>query len=212
MTRRNLVCASCGQVLAVPGQCRNPWCSADNRPLRAVYWAARYEGALRRAVIAYKYGYDMRWARTFASLLLGFLREHATWFEELSVVCPVPAFAGSAARRRFGHMELVAAELASQSGGEWPVERLVAKVAETPPMCAKPQLERRRLAQMVVRSAYRAVPELCTGRRVLLVDDVCVSGQTMLAVADALATAGASEVVGLVVARARWRGPRTAGQ
>jgi competence protein ComFC len=45
------------------------------------------------------------------------------------------------------------------------------------------------------------------GRRVVLVDDVCASGETLLAVAKVLRSAGAEEVAGLVLARASWRCP-----
>ncbi|HET9059020.1 MAG TPA: phosphoribosyltransferase family protein [Acidimicrobiales bacterium] len=225
------ICASCGQPAHVPAlglptiapgeppssdaqcrnaqcrnaQCRNAWCAASGRPLQSVYWTGEYDGALRRAVVAYKYAGDMRWARTFGSLLLSFLQDNQTWFDEFGVVCPVPAYCGPGRRRSFAHMDLVAAELSSQSRGQWPMEPLVRKVVETPAMCLRPQLERRRLAYSAMRASLRADPVACAGRRVVLVDDVCVSGQTMLSVAAALRAGGAAEVVGLVLARARWR-------
>jgi predicted amidophosphoribosyltransferase len=147
----------------------------------------------------------MRWARSFGGLLHGFLVRHATWFEEYGVICPVPAFAGVGARRPWGHMELVCAELGRVAGAEWPVEPLVVKRAETEPMSAKAQPVRHHIAERSLAQAI-VVPAAVdvAGLRVLVVDDVCASGGTLLAVATALRSAGAAEVAGLVLARASW--------
>ncbi len=176
------------------------------RPIEAIYAVGNYEGALRRAIVSYKYGGDLRWARTFGTLLHGFLRRHSTWFEECGVVCPVPTFLGPGAHRSWGHVELMCAELAWLAGAEWPVENLVAKVAETEPMSAKARPARSRIARQLAYGAFVVpVPAHVDGRRVLVIDDVCASGQTLLSTARALRRAGAVEVSGLVLARARWR-------
>ncbi len=210
------LCTSCGQPGYRAGRghdgtrsvpiCRNSWCGRRGRPLEAVYAVGGYEGALRKAIVSYKYGGDRRWARTFGSLLYGFLRRHATWFEELAVVCPVPAFAGPGAHRSWGHVELMCAELAWSAGGEWPVESLVAKVAETEPMSAKGRGQRRQIGRQLATGAFMVpVPGAVEGRRVLVVDDVCASGETLLSTGEALKRAGAAEISALVLAQARWR-------
>jgi len=187
-------------------RCRNSWCSAPGCPLTAVYSVGNYEGALRRAVVGFKYGGDLRWARTFAAMLLNFLARHATWFEEYGVICPVPSFLGAGARREFGHMELLGAELARLAQAGWPVEPLLSKVSETEPMSSKPHPVRRRIGGDLLSKAFRPSPGTeIVGRRVLVIDDVLVSGETLLAAAGALRTAGAEEVGGLVLARASWR-------
>ncbi len=156
--------------------------------------------------MAYKYRRDLRWARGFSGLLHRYLVRHATWFEEYGVICPVPSFTGCDARRGWGHVELICAQLGWLAEGEWPVESLVAKVAETEPMTAKARSARRHLAARALADAF-VVPDASAvdGRRVLLVDDVCASGWTLLTVARALRQAGAEEVSALVLARARWR-------
>jgi predicted amidophosphoribosyltransferase len=161
---------------------------------------------LRKAIVAYKYGRDLRWARIFGGLLHRLLAQHATWFEEYGVICPVPSFTGRDARRAWGHVELICTQLSWLAGGEWPVESLVVKVAETEPMTAKARSARRHLAASALADAF-VVPDRSAvdGRRVLLVDDVCASGWTVLTVARALRQAGAQEVSALVLARARWR-------
>jgi len=188
--------------------CRNSWCMAPDRPLEAVYWVGRYDGSLKKAIVAYKYRADLRWAKVFAGLLHQFLVRHATWFEEYAVLCPVPSFSGPLARRCWGHLELVCAELSHLASAGWPVQSLVVKTAETDPLSAK----QRRLRQAIARqdlSRALAVPKdaVVEGRRVIVVDDVCASGETLLAVSRALRAAGAAEVSGLVLARASWRSP-----
>ena len=205
------ICSVCGRQVGGRREsgrprCRNSWCSAPGCPLTAVYSVGNYDGALRRAVVGFKYGGDLRWARTFAAMLFTFLVRHATWFEEYGVICPVPSFLGAGARREFGHMELVGAELARLAQADWPVEPLLAKVSETEPMSSKPHPVRRRIGGTLLSKAFTTAPGTeVAGRRALVIDDVLVSGETLLAAARALRTAGAEEVGGLVLARASWR-------
>lgn len=207
------ICSACGQSASPTASlsapvCRNYWCGAPARPVNAVYSVGTYEGALRRAIVAYKYAGDLRWARPFASLLHGFLARHANWLEEYAVICPVPSYVGPGARREFGHVELLCSELGSIAGLEWPVQKLVAKVAETEPMSAKTHSVRHRIGHGLLSGAFTVAPGAkVAGRRILLVDDVCASGETLLAVARVLRGAGADEVSGLVLARASWHGP-----
>jgi predicted amidophosphoribosyltransferase len=215
--KRRLVCSACGQVLTGTGQtvsgpgrsrlrCRNLWCAAPDRSLEAVFAVGHYEGGLRKAIVAYKYRWDLRWARPFGGLLYRFITRHATWFEEYGVICPMPQFTGPGARRPWEHVGLLCAEVSRRAEGEWPVENLVTKVFETDVMSTKGCPARRQLAERSLRRAFTVTgPDAVAGRRILLVDDVCASGYTLLTVARALRRAGAEEVAALVLARARWR-------
>jgi predicted amidophosphoribosyltransferase len=57
--------------------------------------------------------------------------------------------------------------------------------------------------QANVQAAFQAQPALVAGRNVLLVDDVCTTGATLVAGAEALTTAGAVSVWGFTLGRAR---------
>ncbi len=219
-TNRTPLCSACGQVAAsaVSGapassvracRCRNLWCAAPDRSLQAVFAVGNYEGALRKAIVAYKYRWDLRWARPFGTLLYGFLTRHATWFEEYGVICPVPQYMGPGARRPWGHVALVCSEVSRLAAGGWPVEDLVSKVFETDVMSTKRHPSRRELAARSLRNAFVVTDAAAVqGRRILVVDDVCASGCTLLTVARTLRRAGADEVAALVLARARWRAER----
>jgi predicted amidophosphoribosyltransferase len=197
---------SAGTVSPLGLHCRNLWCAAPDRALEAVFAVGNYEGALRKAIVAYKYRWDLRWARTFGGLLYRFLTRRATWFEEYAVICPVPQFMGPGARRPWGHVALMCAEASRLAHGGWPVEPLVTKLFETDVMSSKRGLARRDLALRSLRRAFAVTdPGSVEGRRILLVDDVCASGYTLLTVARALRRSGADEVAAVVLARARWR-------
>jgi predicted amidophosphoribosyltransferase len=220
LTKRAPLCSACGQPAVGTGssaavspwpacRCRNPWCGAPDRSLQAVFAVGDYEGALRKAIVAYKYRWDLRWARPFGALLHGYLTRHATWFEEYGVICPVPQFMGPGGRRPWGHVALVCSEVSRLAAGGWPVEELVTKVFETDVMSTKRRPSRRELASTRLRDAFAVTDASAVeGWRVLLVDDVCASGYTLLTVARALRRAGADEVAALVLAQARWRSTR----
>jgi predicted amidophosphoribosyltransferase len=220
LTEGRWVCSVCGQMAAedsiaglgggsAPPICRNAWCTMPARPLGAIFAVGNYEGAFRRAIVSYKYGYNLRWAPVFGRLFHGFLQRHATWFEEYGVICPVPSFIGQGAHRPWGHTELVCAEVSRLAGVQWPVESLVSKVAETEQMSAKARPARRAIARTGLVTAFTVPkPSEAKGRHILLVDDVCASGWTLLTVSRALLDAGAEEVAALVLARGVLTGNR----
>src|ERR1700678_302156 len=167
--QRRWLCSACGQTAVAadigdvgdvgpPLACRNGWCTGAERPLEAIFAVGNYEGALRKAIVSYKYRRDVRWAPVFGRLLHGFLVRHATWFEEYGVICPVPSFTGHGARRAWGHTELVCAEMGWLSGGDWPVESLVTKVAETEPMSAKALVARGVIAKTLLQEGFAGAP------------------------------------------------------
>ena len=213
------VCTACGQQARVPAgnegevagvpTCRNSWCVTPDRPLDAVFSIGNYNGSFRRAIVAYKYRADLRWARLFGRLLYGFLVGHANWFEEYGVICPVPSYPAGA-RRPWGHVELFCAELGRLAGAEWPVQPLVTKSLETEPMSAKAHPMRRQIARTKLSGAFVVVAPIdVVAARVIVVDDVCASGETLLAVARACAKRVAADVSGLVLARASWHPRRS---
>ena len=75
--------------------------------------------------------------------------------------------------------------------------RLLSRIAAAPPQAQARSVEARTDA---VRGAFHATPE-ADGAHVLLIDDVCTTGSTLAACADALLETGAARVAALTFAR-----------
>jgi ComF family protein len=118
------------------------------------------------------------------------------------VVVPVPLHPSRLAERGFNQSALLARPVARRLSAPFcPVA--VARVRDTPRQAA---LDRRaRLANLS--GAFRVrQPERVRGRDVLLIDDVCTTGATLVACARALREAGVRSVVCSVVARSETHG------
>ncbi|MGH9078462.1 MAG: ComF family protein, partial [Acidimicrobiales bacterium] len=202
-------CPVCGQPLRSGERCPNRWCGRADRAFSAAFSVGTYQGDLRRAVVAYKYGGERWWANAFANLLAAYLDSHATWFEEFDLIVAMPAYLGPGARRGWDPVGLVVAALGRLAQGRWEVNPgLVQKLAETPAMSGRTWWERERDGQGALRRALRVTdPRAVQGAAILVVDDVFTGGSSLHEVARALQGAGAAEVAGLVLARPAWRGP-----
>ncbi len=205
---RRLACAVCGQVLPVTGRCGNRWCDRADRAFSVAFALGAYEGALRRAIVDYKYGGARWWAPVFARLLAGYLDGHATWFEEFDLIVGMPAYVGPGARRGWDHVALVLGHLGELEAGSWDVApSALEKLEETTPMSGRSRWAREREAQGALRRSLRVSdPSAVEGARVLTVDDVLTEGSSLHEAARVLRHAGAVEVAGLVLARPLWRG------
>jgi predicted amidophosphoribosyltransferase len=178
-----------------------------------VFTVGVHEGALRRAILRYKYGGEMWWADVFARLISDHLRLHATWFEDFDLVIPVPAYSGPGARRKWDPVGAVAARLRVLVAPLWEIEAgAVAKRVETPAMQGRTWTDRQEIATGPLRrSLVVPVPRRVAGARILVLDDVLTEGGTLREMAHVLRRAGAREVAGLVLARPVWRGGGAGG-
>jgi len=155
--------------------------------------AARYEGPLREALHALKFGGRRALARPLADLLLE--QCGAGLPADVTAVVPVPLARDRERARGFNQAGLIAERVARRLG--LPLERRwLARVRATAPQSELAAEERR----TNVRGAFRAAPDV-RGRHVLLVDDVLTTGATLSECARAAAAAGAARVGVLTVAR-----------
>lgn len=201
-------CPVCGQGLARPGPCLNRWCGRADRAFAWVAALGSYSGALRRAVVGYKYGGQRWWGDVFARLLAGMLLGQASWFEELDLLVGVPAFLGPGSRRSWDPIASLLGRLDGLVGDFWDIAAgTVVKDCDTTPMSGTSRFRRAAIAERELRSALR-VPDVSAvrGRRVIVVDDVFTEGSTLQEVARVLLESGAAEVAGLVLARGQWSG------
>jgi ComF family protein len=164
-------------------------------PLRAVLWAAEYEGSIRRLVHGLKFA-----DRDELALPLG--RAMASRLEPMilrlrpDLVVPVPLHFWRRYRRGYNQAEGLA--------------RPLARALRLPldPRAVRRRRAGRRQLGLSRRERLRSLAGCFVARRggvrgraILLVDDVVTTGATLEACARALLAAGARRVVGCVLAR-----------
>ena len=186
------VCPRCGMPSAGGRVCRR--CVGRETPLRAVLAHYPFEGAIRAAILAFKYRARTRLARFLSSALDAAL---VTRPLTVDLVVPVPLTRRRQQTRGFNQAELLAAPLAARHGWELAPDALE-RVRETARQTELPARERLR---NVAGAFAVAQPQRLARKRVLLVDDVCTTGATLAACAGPLLEAGAEGVWGIVVAR-----------
>ncbi len=160
-----------------------------------------YEEPLREAVHQLKY-YRARWlARPMAALMAETFQSEAAYFRTRGLV-PVPLHPAREQWRGFNQSVLLARALGEITG--LPVlERVVARIRETPPQTGLARYERLRNLEQAFRVQK---PEQITGKIITIVDDVFTTGSTVSILSHQLRQAGATGVMVLTFAIARQTG------
>ncbi len=200
---RPLSCPVCGQLTNGPGPCTNRWCSRADRSFSVVFPLGVHSGALRRAIVRYKYRGERVWSGVFARMVASHLARNATWFEEFDLIVGVPSYVGPGGRRAWDPVGDILVSLENMSRGDWQIGgRVIVKRYETPAMRGLPWAQRQAIAAGPLRRALSVIdPAAVDGARVLVFDDVMTEGSTIQEVARALRRAGAVEAAGLVLTR-----------
>jgi predicted amidophosphoribosyltransferase len=156
--------------------------------------ACRFEGVVRSAILALKYGNRRGAAPLLAAVVIQRLGAAVPSSTHVSrsfdVVTWAPTSARRASGRGYDHAELLARHIARQLG--LPCRRLLYR-AHGDPQTGRTRLERLEGPQFRSRRAARPV-------RVLLVDDVVTTGATLRAASSALRAAGVAKVTSVAVA------------
>jgi ComF family protein len=124
-------------------------------------------------------------------------RAWPAWQLPVDVVIPIPLHLHRERERGYNQSALLARHLGGRFG--WPLaEEALRRVKATQQQAMLGFAER----HDNVRGAFAADAGAVAGRRVLLIDDVCTSGATLTAAADALWEAGATAVSAYCATRA----------
>lgn len=191
------LCERCGKPLGEAGRsCR------DCRGRRLYFSHARsiglYDGSLKEAIHALKFGGGRRLGYFFAQVMVKSLPAD---FLEIDLVTYVPLHRGKRRRRGYNQAELLAKAFGRRM--DRPVRCLLKCQRRTEDQ-AKLNLKDRRVN---VRGAFRLSGhsssgwENVKGKRIILIDDVYTSGSTVNECARVLRQAGAKEVKVLTLAR-----------
>ncbi len=186
------LCLHCGQEMHGQRECRA--CRRHPLPaaLSGVRALAHHEGSLRRAIHALKYERLSAIAEPLGGLLCHYLESNPFPF---TLIMPVPLHAERQAERGYNQSALLAAAVSRRSGQPINASALT-RQRNTPPQVGLNESERRKNLIDAFQCSVRL-----DGQQVLLIDDVCTTGATMMECASALHAAGAASVWGLTLAR-----------
>ena len=186
-------CRRCGRPLSDGGTvCHD--CRTAPLAIAGIRSAYCFQGAIRKAVHELKYSDVTALARPLSHLVAPVVERLPA---QVDAVVAVPLHSSRLRSRGYNQAELLARELARSA--RLPVlAGAVHRVRDTPSQVKVGGREARRAN---VRGAFRCDDGRVHGKRILLLDDVCTTGSTLSACAEALSAAGAASVWGVTVAR-----------
>ena len=200
-------CPFCRRILDSPGVCDTcrkelPWTEeheavregTDSLRCAAPLW---YEGKVREAILRLKFYGAAATAETLGALMAQCAAEHLSG--EFDLVTWVPVSRKRRWKRGYDQAELLARAVC-RAWGVKPVA-LLRKTMNNP---AQSGLKEGAARRANVLGVYEMRPGAeVSGRRVLLIDDVCTTGATLTECSKVLREAGADAVVCACVAHAR---------
>ncbi|PTQ50987.1 MAG: ComF operon protein A, DNA transporter ATPase [Brockia lithotrophica] len=194
-------CAHCGVPLKdgrgeYCADCARFWLRPEE-PLRYQRSALLYVGIVRELVHAWKGGRNPALLRPFVAFLLRTYRDEGLAREGVQALVPVPSSPEGEIVRGFSPALHLALGLGEYLGV--PVRDVLSLEDPGGRQSARSRAERRRAERALL---YTGPPELVRGLRLLLVDDVYTTGETLHRAARVLAEAGAEAIFGLTLSRA----------
>ena len=150
----------------------------------------RYSGALEKVLHAFKFERHDFLDEPLASLLENLVVDR----EAFDAIVPVPMSRAKERKRGYNQAERLARALGRRINVK--TELLLTKPGERATQSLLPRSER----SSNVRGAFVASPK-ATDKAILLVDDICTTGETLRACAKELLRAGASRVAAVTLAK-----------
>jgi len=190
-------CQHCHTILTAKGICRQCW----EHPLRlsGLRTFSVYREPLRTCIHALKYEGRQQLAEPLGRLLA---EAYISYKLRADIVLPVPLHATRLQERGYNQSALLASVCAKLSGIAYRDDLLI-RQRPTQPQVGLSLQERSRNVTGAFQPTrtFTAATEAFAKRRILIIDDVCTTGSTIEACANALFAAGARSIWGLVLAR-----------
>jgi len=186
------LCPRCGQPQPSGMLCTS--CVSFGSDISAIRSVFRFDGVIRRAIIDLKY-HNLRAIVPTLSVFMAARLSDEDFAADLIV--PVPLHPKRLRHRGYNQSALLAKELGVLQQIAV-AECALARIRDSDSQVHSRDAESRR--RNVV-GAFACTDATVSGKRILVVDDVCTTGATLEACATALRAAGSSEVWGLTVAR-----------
>ncbi len=189
--RGNDYCVVCAQKLKEFDRvCQK--CKTDPHSFTAIRCLSDYEGVIRECIHSLKYQKNLSLGDIFADMLAELVLEEK-W--EINLILPVPLSTQRKAERGYNQAAHLAKPLAARLGVAYHPYGLK-RVRNTRSQVGLSAEER----HLNVNGAFEALPDIVSGRRVLVVDDVMTTGSTLSACADTLFKTGAHTIFCLALA------------
>lgn len=184
------VCRSCAQKLIPVESCEYTLRSIPQ--LDGLKASFRYSGTVAEAVKRYKYNGHSYLGKQFAQ----FMEIDKAW--KIDCIVPVPLHPAREKERGYNQCLLLAKPIAERYGLELD-EHMLKRTVNTDKQSRKNAKER----VNNLTGAFEADRERCAGKSILLVDDVCTTGNTLRECATELKEKGALSVYALVMCYSR---------
>ncbi|MBN1857252.1 MAG: ComF family protein [Dehalococcoidia bacterium] len=171
-----------------------PVCARTTGAIYSIRSPFRFDSIARKAIHQLKYHNLRALAPTLAAYMVASLNE--TGYEP-DMIVPVPLHAARLRQRGYNQSLLLAREIEKRT--KIPVcSDALTRIKEGTSQVRTPNMEERKRN---VSDAFACNSPLISGKRILVVDDVCTTGATLESCAQSLRRAGAIEVQGLTVAK-----------
>ncbi len=159
--------------------------------------ASDYENpVIQNLIWQLKYQHRFSAAEIFGEILFRYYKTLELDWSGFTIV-PIPIYKARERRRGYNQALLLAKEF-SQHTNLPMAENLLIKIKSTQPQTEIKSWDERKKNIKGVFSASKSAP-----KKIILIDDVSTSGATLKEASEILKSAGAKEIIGLVVARAR---------
>jgi len=185
-------CHKCGRSESSGALC--PSCWGWQAKIDGIRSPFKFDGVIRQAIHGLKYHNLKAISGRLAELLATYLQVNHVPGE---VLVPVPLHPRRLRKRGYNQSGLLTQELGRLTALPV-VDDCLFRSKDSPPQARTAAVENRRRN---VTGAFVCRDQRLSGRHILLVDDVCTSGVTLDACAEALKAAGAVSVWGLTLAR-----------
>lgn len=185
-------CQKCGRPESTGSLC--PTCWGWDAKIDGIRSPFRFDGIISQAIYQLKYHNLRAIAGYMAELLHNYLVVNPIPGDTLM---SVPLHSKRLRQRGYNQSDLIAKKLSKLEGLQM-IDRCLSRQKDNPPQTKTKNVEERR--RNVV-DAFICSDKSLSGKRVILIDDVCTSGATLEACAVALKTVGVSSVWGLTLAR-----------
>lgn len=186
------ICRCCGQAAsATDTLCQR--CSHNSLAISQIRAAVLFAEPVSNVIHKMKYSGLFGLAAPLGDLMV---KAWNQWGIPIDIVAPIPLHPDREKKRGYNQSLLLAKRFGERLGIKIEANAIQRTRFTTPQVGLNAS---ERLAN--VNGAFSVFPEEFIDKDVLLIDDVCTTGATMIAAAQALMTAGASSVSGYCVAR-----------